>query len=230
MLHPLGINIWIAEGRVVSFFGFPYPTRAAIVRLDNGDLFIWSPIALTASLKEQVDNLGPVRHLVSPNKLHWLFLADWKAAYPAAKLYASPGLAKKRPELKFDAGLGDAPVSAWAAEIDQVEVAGSFALTEIVFFHRTSSTALFTDLIQNFRRDWFKGWKGCLARLDGITMPASSAPREWRLSFLNRTKAKAALDRILAWHPRQVVMAHGEIVHENGTIFIRNSFRWLKRN
>lgn len=191
MLQPLGNNLWIAEGPVVSFFGFSYPTRMAIIRLDDGDLFVWSPIALTDALKAEVDNLGAVKHLVSPNKLHWLFIAAWKTAYPAAALYASPGLARKRTELKFDAELGDAPIPVWAGDIDQVEMAGSFALTEIVFFHHASSTALFTDLIQNFRPDWFKGWKAFLARLDGITMPASSAPREWRASFLNRGKAKA---------------------------------------
>ena len=52
----------------------------------------------------------------------------------------------------------------WAADIDQVVVHGSFALTEVVFFHRRSRTALFADLIQNFPRDWFKGWRGFLAR------------------------------------------------------------------
>ena len=229
-LEPLGTNLWIAEGPVVSFFGFAYPTRMAVIRLAGGELFVWSPIALTPKLKAEVDALGPVNHLVSPNKLHYLFLAQWKSAYPDARLYASPGLAKKRPEIKFDAELGGTPDPAWAADVDQVEMAGSFALTEIVFFHRASSTALVTDLIQNFRPDWFKGWKGVLARLDGITMPASSAPREWRASFLNRRKAKAALARILRWQPRQLVMAHGEIVRENGTEFIRKSFRWLERD
>jgi hypothetical protein len=29
-----------------------------------------------------VDSLGPVRHLVSPNKLHQLYLQEWKTAYP----------------------------------------------------------------------------------------------------------------------------------------------------
>jgi hypothetical protein len=45
----------------------------------------------------------------------------------------------------------------WASDIDQAVLHGSFALTEIVFFHLHSRTALFADLIQNFPRDWFKG-------------------------------------------------------------------------
>lgn len=227
-LNPVGDNIWTAEGPVVSFFGFPYPTRMAVIRLGSGDLFIWSPIALTPELKMQVESLGPVKHLVSPNKLHYLSLNTWHSAFPEARLYASPGLAKKRRGIAFHAQLGDAPEPAWTADVDQVVMGGSFAMNEIVFFHRASRTALFADLIENFRPDWFTGWRGVLARLDGIVMPNPGAPREWRLSFTNRKVAQAALARILAWQPEQVVMAHGEIVRSGGACFVRNAFRWLE--
>jgi hypothetical protein len=91
-----------------------------------------------------------------------------------------------------------------------------------------SRTALFADLIENFRPNWFTGWRGVLARLDGIVMPNAGAPREWRLTFTHRKAAQAALRQVLAWNARQVVMAHGEIVREQGTAFIRNSFQWLR--
>jgi Domain of unknown function (DUF4336) len=164
---------------VVSFFGFSYPTRMALVRLADGGLFVWSPIALSHDLAAAVEAIGPVRHLVSPNALHHLFLGQWKAAYPAARLYASPGLRRKRKDLPFDADLGDAPEADWAAEIDQVCVAGSFFMTEVVFFHRASRSAIFADLIRNFPRDWFKGWRGVVARLDGLVAPNPGAPRVW---------------------------------------------------
>ena len=173
-LVPIGPDIWLAEGPVVSFYGFPYPTRMVLIRLAGGGLFVWSPIALTAELMADVDALGPVEHLASPNAIHHLFMGAWKTAYPAARLYASPGLARKRKDLRFDATLNDMPPAAWAGDIDQVEMAGSFALTEIVFFHRKSRTAIFADLIENFRPGWFKGWRGWLARLDGIVMPTGA--------------------------------------------------------
>lgn len=226
-LISLGKNIWIAEGPVVSFFGFPYSTRMAVIRLGNGDVFVWSPIALTPELRAEVGALGPVKHLVSPNKLHYLSLKDWRSVFPQARLYASPGLAKKRRDIAFDAELGDGPEPAWAPDIDQVLMAGSFAMTEIVFFHRASRTALFADLIENFRPGWFKGWRGVVARLDGIVMPNPGAPREWRLTFTSRRAAWAALARILAWDAEQVAMAHGEIVRSGGAAFIREAFRWL---
>ena len=163
MLREFGPGIWTTEGPVVPFFGFPYPTRMAVIRLSNGGLFVWSPIALSLALKREIDALGPVRCLVSPNLLHHLFLAEWKAAYPDARLFAAPGLRRRRKDLAFDADLGDAPDPLWAADVDQVLMRGSFAMTEVVFFHRASGAAIFADLIQNFPRDWFKGWRALLA-------------------------------------------------------------------
>jgi hypothetical protein len=123
-LQPFGPEIWIADGPVASFYGFPYSTRMAVIRLSDGSLFIWSPVALSTVLRAAVDALGPVRHLVSPNALHHLFLAEWASAYPEARLYASPRLRRKRRDLSFDAELGDAPEPAWAGDIDQVALHG----------------------------------------------------------------------------------------------------------
>jgi Domain of unknown function (DUF4336) len=226
-LREFGPEIWVGEGPVVSFYGFPYPTRMAVIRLSDGGLLIWSPIALSSALKREVDARGPVRHLVSPNALHHLFLGEWKSAYPGARLYASPGLCRKRRDLAFDAELGDSPEPEWAADLDQVPVHGSFAMTEVVFFHRASGSALFADLIENLPPGWFSGWRGWLARLDGIVAPNPGAPREWRASFVNRRAARAALGRILAWPIERVLIAHGEPVTANATAFVRRAFAWL---
>ncbi|HEY1329326.1 MAG TPA: DUF4336 domain-containing protein [Casimicrobiaceae bacterium] len=227
MLRQFGPSIWVAEGPVVSFYGFRYPTRMAVLRLSGGDLFAWSPIALSRDLRNEIDALGPVRHLVSPNALHHLFLLQWKQAYPDARLCAPPRLRSKRRDLRFDADLGDAADPEWAADVDQVLVAGSIALTEVVFFHHASRSVLFGDLIENFRPDWFRGWRGWLARLDGIVAPRPGAPREWRASFIHRRVARAALQRILAWPIERVVMAHGDLVTADGAQFVRRAFAWL---
>jgi len=142
-LREFGPSIGIGEGPVVPFFGFPYPTRMALIRLLDGSLFVWSPIALSEALRREVDAIGPVRHLVSPNVPHHLCLGEWKSAYRRARLYASPGLRRKRKDLSFDAELRDSPEPEWAADIDQVLVLDSFIMTEVVFFRCASRTASF---------------------------------------------------------------------------------------
>ncbi len=227
-LLEFGKDIWVAEGLDVPFFfGFTYPTRMAVIRLSDGSLFIWSPVALSTPLKHEVDSLGPVRYLVSPNMLHHLFLQEWKSAYPKARLFAPPGLPRRRKDLTFDADLDDVPDKGWEADVDQVVVHGSFAMTEVVFFHRASRTAIFADLIQNLSHNRYKGWRGFIARMDGITAPNPGAPREWRASFINRPRARQALERILAWPIERVLIAHGEPATTNGKAFVRKAFKWL---
>ncbi|PPQ36048.1 DUF4336 domain-containing protein [Rhodopila globiformis] len=226
-LGAFGPEIWIADGPTVPFFGFPYPTRMAVVRLTQGGLFVWSPIALTADLKAEVEALGNPRFLVSPNKLHHLYLAEWKTAYPRATLFASPGLRRRRKDLAFDDDLTDTPDPGWAREIDQVLFKGSVAMTEAVFFHRASRTALFADLIQNLPHDFVKGWRGVLARLGGIVEPNPGAPSDWRTIFLDRKAARRALARILAWDIERVIIAHGTPAEQDGQAFVRRAFAWL---
>jgi hypothetical protein len=50
---------------------------------------------------------GPLS--VSPNPLHHLFLAEWKSAYPTARLHAPSGLRRKRKDLSCNADLSDGP-------------------------------------------------------------------------------------------------------------------------
>ena len=226
-LRDFGSSIYIADGPTVSFFGFPYPTRMAVVRLACGDAWVWSPVALTEELVEAVNAVGPVRHIVSPNKIHHLFLAEWKARWPDARMYAPPGLAKRQPDLHFDAELGDEADAAWAGDIDQVIFHGSFAMEEVAFFHRESHTALICDLIQRFPEADAKGWKGIVMRLDGLVGERGSTPRDWRLSFLRRERARAAREQVLGWKPEKLVIAHGECADSGASGIIANALRWM---
>jgi hypothetical protein len=227
MLEEFAPSLYLADGPTVSFFGFPYPTRMVIVQLSDGNLWVWSPISLSPELKCAVDAIGPVRHIVSPNKIHHLFLKEWAERWPGARLHAPPGLAKRRPDLHFDTSLGDQSHSTWAADIDQTIFHGSFAMEEVVFFHRPSRTAIFGDLVQRHDRAEMKGLKGMLMCLDGLVGEHGSTPREWRASFLRRRCARVARAQVLAWEPERLVIAHGACARENATEIIARALAWL---
>jgi len=227
MLEEFGPSLYVADGPTVSFFGFAYPTRMALARLSDGGVWVWSPIALTPGLERDVDGLGPVHHIVSPNKLHHLFMGEWIERWPDARVHAPPGLARRRPDLCFDAQLGDEADSAWAAEIDQVIFRGSIAMEEVAFFHQPSRTAIFCDLVQRFDPVHTKGLKGMLMRLDGLVGERGSTPREWRASFLRRGPTRAARERVLAWKAERLVIAHGICARENATPILANALAWI---
>lgn len=237
-LKSVGENLWIVDGPVVrmsSYLGrsVPFPTRMVVIRLDSGDMFLWSPTKLDGRLRAQIDALGTVRHLVSPNKIHYAYVTAWKRAYPEAKAWASPGVreraASQQLEVEFDADLGDGPEPAWEEDLDQVVFRGSRFMEEVVFFHRASRTAILADLIENFEPGKLSGLFGILARLGGVTDPDGKTPLDVRLTFLGRKdEARVCLDRMLAWEPEKVIMAHGHPYLRGGTGELRRAFRWLK--
>jgi len=227
-LQPVGPGIWIADGEHVSVAGFHYPTRMALVRLTGGGLFIWSPTALSSALQAEVNALGDVHFIVAPNSLHHLFIPQWQAAYPAAKTIAAPGLAARRKDIAFTAELGETPDAAWANDIDQAVVHGNAITTEVVFFHRASGTALFTDLLQNFRPGTFKGWRGLVAKLDRMTADEPQVLQKFRVAFTDRKAARLSIRRVLDWAVQSVLMAHGPIVEKDAAAFLKRAFSWLK--
>ncbi|MEO0828958.1 MAG: DUF4336 domain-containing protein [Pseudomonadota bacterium] len=228
MYRELGPRIWCVEGPEVLSFGFRYPTRMVLVRLTGGGLFVWSPVALYPALKAATDALGRVEHIVAPNSLHHLFVAEWAEAYPEAAIHAAPGLPRRRPDLRFHHVLDGRPAPGWSDCIDQVVVRGNLITTEVVFFHRPSGTVIFTDLIQNFPASYQGGWKNLIARLDLMVAPEPTVPRKFRVAFTNRTAARAAVQQILAWPAEQVVMAHGPIIRDEARACLARAFRWLR--
>lgn len=227
MLEEFGPHLYVADGPTVSFYGFPYPTRMAVAKLSDKSAWVWSPVALSEGLAGAVEAIGQVGHIVSPNKLHHLFLGEWAKRWPAARLYAPPGLARKRPDLRFDAELSDEPDPAWAADIDQVIFRGSFAMEEVAFFHRASRTAIIGDLVQRFPESKMSGWRGMLMRLDSLVGEHGSTPREWRASFLRRGAARRARDKVLGWKAEQLLIAHGECSQSKATAILTEALGWL---
>ena len=139
-LKPFAPDLWIVDGPEIAMrfplgVRFPFPTRMTVVRLPSGALWVHSPIAWDDALGEAIAAIGPVRHLIAPNTLHYSFLPDWHRRFPEARTYGVPGLEQHLPAL--DELLGDTPPTAWEDAFDQLLVPGS-TLTEADFFHRPS--------------------------------------------------------------------------------------------
>ncbi len=228
-LQSIGKDIWLCKGGNVNFYGFAYPTRMIVVRLPDNRLWVWSPVALDEDLRSEVGALGEVAHLVSPNKIHHLFLGQWKAAFPEAKLWGLASTIAKRKDLGFEPALSNEAPESWGGAIEVFHFAGSPAMDELVFFHRPSATAILADLSENFgeefvQKNW-RGWQRFLAKYWGIM--DGRAPLEWRLSFFKKRAARATRVRLLECNPKVVVMAHGEWQRQGGRDFLERSLAWL---
>jgi len=226
-LTAFGPELWIANGPTVDFFGFPYSTRMAVARLPQGRLWLWSPTAWNPTLGAEIDALGAVRHIVTPNKLHHLYLGEWSQRYPQAQLHAAPGLVRRKPKLPFTDTLGEEAPEDWAETIRQTVFAGSLLMSEVVFLHQPSRCLIVGDLIQHHDIAKMARWKGWLMRLDGLVGPHGSTPREWRLSFLLRDRARRARDEMLAWQPERLLIAHGTCAERDASRIVQDALAWI---
>jgi len=228
---PFGERLWIVDGPEIRMdYGpasIPFPTRMTVVRLDDGRLWLHSPVAPDAALFDAVDALGEVAWLVAPNSLHYWYVADWQQRYPGARTHAVPGLAARaKRAFRIDATVGGDD-AALPDGIAAVLVPGT-AVTEAVFHHRASRTVILTDLIENFEpariRSRLLRW---LVRLSGAAHPHGKAPIDLRLTFRPmRQRVRAAVAEMLAWDCERVVMAHGLPYAEGGAAELRRAFQW----
>ncbi|MEO0410178.1 MAG: DUF4336 domain-containing protein [Cyanobacteria bacterium P01_A01_bin.135] len=210
---------------------YPYTHRAIVIRLQGRELFVLSPIQLTPEIRTAVDRLGRVAYLVSPNNLHHLYLGDWSQAYPAAKIYGSPGLAAKRKDLSFETIIETAtPEPEWAGQIDQcIFGTGRGFFDEVVFFHRGSRTLIFTDTIMDFDSEVFSPLAKVTTRLNQMYR---HTPRGVQLAHLFDRKAlHQALATIRGWDAEHVVVAHSPWLCVDGaaavSVFLDQAFDWL---
>ncbi|MEO1732131.1 MAG: DUF4336 domain-containing protein [Pseudomonadota bacterium] len=225
MLIPFEDEIWTADGPVVlGAAGFSFPTRMVVIRLPGRQLFVHSPVALTDELMSAVQALGRVAYLVAPNNLHFMFLDSWARAFPAAQVFGAPGVDRKCPGLDImDLGRAN-----WGGALDQVVFPGNRITTEYVFHHRLSRTVVFTDLIQQLPKGWYKGWRRVVANLDLMTGSEPAVPRKFRVAFQDRAAARTAAETVLRWKPRHLSMAHGPLVKDRGAETVEAAFRWSR--
>jgi uncharacterized protein DUF4336 len=233
---PLGPDIGTVDGppEYLTMAGvklpLPFTTRMSVVRLSNRDIFLHSPIAFDAALAGQLQSMGTIRHLVSPNQFHYAHIGEWSREFPDAVTWASPGARRRararKIEVQFKGDLGpDAPVE-WRDEIDQTVIPGGI-FGEIVFFHKLSKTLILADTILNLELDKLRQPWRFATWLTGMYYPNGQIFFGMRLPLLLQAKrTRAAVERILSWRPERIILSHGRCFEANGSAVLRRVFAW----
>jgi hypothetical protein len=223
-MRQLAEDLWVVE-RPLRFGGLPLGTRMTVVRLPGGGLFLHSPVALDDELREALSAVGTPRWAVAPNRFHHLYIGQYRDAFPEVELFAAPGLPEKRPDLQFDAVLGDAAPPAWAEHLDQECFAGFPMTNEVVFCHRASRTLLLCDLAFNLGREAALVTRMAFRVLGGYGRLGPTLLE--KVMIRDREAARASMERILAWDFDRVVVTHGAVLEAGGREALRAGYRWL---
>ena len=140
--------------------------RSTIIRLQSGNLAVFSPVALTPEVQSHLSSrFGPdyssrVKYLAALDIEHHIFLSPWSKAFPQAELIGMEGLPEKRAKDPATADAKFAHVLTKANKLSY-KIGGDFdrefsyeyvdahGNKELVFFHRPSGTVIEADLIFN---------------------------------------------------------------------------------
>lgn len=234
-LKPVANDLWIVDGPIIRFgmrwLKMRFPTRMTVVRL-GGDLFIHSPTPLVPELQAEIEKAGKPRWIIGPNRIHYWWIPEWRAAFRDADIYLAPHIKEQASGcIDFDSFPLDRDGGyPWDAELATLPVTGSF-MTEVEFFHRPSRTLILTDFIENFEPGKLNSllWRW-LVRLGGVLDPNGGMPRDMRLTFSKQKPAlRAAVETMIAWDPERIILAHGRWYEKGGADELRRAFRWLLR-
>lgn len=228
MLRELDRNIWVAQ-QPLRYFGLSVGTRMTVIRLDNQELVVISPICPSNEMVHQLNQLGSVKHIIAPNLYHYLFADDFKAHYREATFWAAPGLKAKRPNLSIDRTIKN--TSPLCVGLDHLifdgfrtlGTSGFESLNECIFFHADSRTLVLTDAAFHFDES-FPFVTQLATRVLGGYKSLSPSFLE-KVATTKKEKVSQSIKEILSWDFDRVVMAHGSIIERDGKEKLREGYR-----
>ena len=225
-LTPITEGLWGYEYDLFMFGIVHITVRPLVATLPEGGLWLCSPGPITDARAAQIEALGPVRHLVSPNLYHHRYLGDAARRWPEATIWAPEGLAKKRPDLPPHKLLSAEAKAAWGGVFDLLLIEGNPHLNEWVFFHRPSRALLVTDLLFNLQR--WSGWAASVAYwATGVGDHRLAQTVEWRMLVRDRAATARSARSLVAWEPQLLVPSHGDVLRADVVPELNRALAWM---
>lgn len=210
-------NLYVVE-QGFALYGAELGIRMTVVRLPNGELWLHSPVRYGANLAAQLAELGPVKHIVSPSKMHRLFVLEWIAAFPGIAHYVAPGMTLRAPGAALPTALAKQPPREWGGALDLAEIQGIPDLNEVEFYHPASRSLILTDLCFNIREGNF--WTRLFFKLNGDAFGRLALTRVFRRFIKDPVVFRASLQRLGRWDFDRLIVSHGEIIEHDGKLHL----------
>lgn len=220
-----GDGLWIEE-QPMGAPGVTLRTRMVVARLADGSLWVHSPLTGPEELYTQMEALGPVRHLVAPNRFHYRCMKAVRQRFPEARVFASPKVLPRMaggPTLPLT---GELPQE-WESTLQALPFEGHRLLDEVLFLHRPTATLITADLLMSTHAE-----DGLATRMLGKLVRIHEVPAmpvELRWAFHDRKASLATIERLLEWEFNRVIYAHGHILETGGRAAVERAYEFLRR-
>jgi len=224
--------------------------RGTLVKLTSGALAVFSPVALTAEVKDAVRGFGnDVKYIVAPDIEHHIFLSDWAKFYEGAQLIGPEGLPEKRAENKDiphvpfsivfkSASKAEQKISAeFDADFDY-EFVDAHPNKELVFFYKPDKTLIEADLLFNlpateqYSKTTESPGSGVMTKLFGA-LQQTQGTAIWQKRVLwylfsksDRPGFNASILKMNNWDFTRIIPCHGDVIESGGKDIFRKVFEW----
>ncbi|KAI1788068.1 hypothetical protein LXA43DRAFT_668296 [Ganoderma leucocontextum] len=226
-------DVWTFSCPFSRFNLFPVGSRSTAIKLSNGDVWVIASSPMDDTVKQKLNELGPVKWTIGPDAVHHLFLGEFKKEFPDAKLIAvDEAIQKKKKEsLQFDGAWGkDHPDTKYGFEDDIKHCYFSgFKNKDVAFFHPASKTMLEADLLFNLpAREQYSlsGSSGKFPLLGNLNPWMWVHKRfAWTLGT-DKEAMKRDVKTVAAWDFERIIPCHGDVIEKDGKSAWTEAYKW----
>ncbi len=189
-----------------------FPRRMTVVRLANGNLVVFSAIALDEAEMTALETFGTPTYLIVPSEIHRMDAKIWKDRYPNMIVIAPSGAKDKVEEVVHV----DQTIASFEDPNVQLVIVAGTQQGDVALQVRTSmgTTLIVNDVIWNVEPR--PGLGGRLFKLLGLTKNEPQVPKIVRMRTI---KDKAAFrDQLETWAKLDIIRiipSHGAIVTQD---------------
>ncbi|KAJ8585109.1 hypothetical protein M405DRAFT_825704 [Rhizopogon salebrosus TDB-379] len=221
-------GVWTFSRPFARLGVFPMGGRSTAIKLRQGGVWVLASTPLTEETRMKIDELGEVKYIIGADAVHYLFLGEFKKAYPNAKLIgvaaALPNMSDK--SLRFDGLWGSDPPDTNYGFEDEIKHCyfPGFRNKDVAFLHVQSKSLIEADLLLN------------LPATEQYSKSSSSAygnvkPDSWlhRTLIKGTTVDAKAMRRdattVANWDFDRIIPCHGDVIETDGNKMWRALYR-----
>jgi len=226
-------NVWTFSKPFARQGFIPFGGRSTAIKLSDGGVWVFASTPLTPATQAKIDELGPLKYIVGPDAVHYMFLAEFKKAYPEAKLIgieehlSKPSLK----DLKFDGVYGKDPADTKYGFEDEIQACffSGFKMHDLAFNHIASGSLIVADLLFNLpaKEQYSQSKSSGSFPLVGQFSPYTWTHKKlvWSMGA-DKEAMKRDAKTVAGWNFTRVIPCHGDVIEGTGKQAWEEVYKW----
>ncbi|WP_086981110.1 hypothetical protein [Vibrio aphrogenes] len=216
-------RVWYID-KTYRKFGFTHIQRMVIIKLDNEELMILSPIELTTQCQLALSQLGQVKFIISSTPTYHHHLSEWWLGYSKAYFFAPHALIEKRTDLNFDGVLSHQTPKQWQGQILQTSIENDESPNQMIFCDPASRTLFISNNLVALQSHLPLGQKFTTLVQGGRNQ--LTLPYRVRRKFTNKPKLRASIQEIMTWPFDRLISSNGLMIEKEAKDAFYQAFWW----